>query len=355
MGAMYLMHQAVDILIAKGNNITKEEAEGVCLAILMHDIGHGPYSHTLEHSIVSGISHEKISELLMERLNDEFNGKLGLAMEIFNNKYRKKFLNQLISSQLDMDRLDYLKRDSFFTGVSEGVINAERIIKMLEIINDEIVVEAKGIYSIEKFIIARRLMYWQVYLHKTVLGAEYLLRKILTRAKDLSKRGVSLFASPAFITFLKHDYNLNDFKNNPELLDKFSKLDDYDIFNSIKVWTEHDDKVLSFLSRSLVNRRLFKVILQNKPFDKEFIGQIKQETIKKYGIDNDTADYFVYTDSTSSFAFDPVEGTINILYKDGSIDDIRKASDQLNISVLTNPLTKHFLCCPKSVYNAISK
>jgi len=353
LGAMYLMNNAISVLRAKGTIITEQEAEAASIAILLHDIGHGPYSHTLEHSIVNGITHEKISEFFMEAINNEFKGKIDTALLIFRNQYYRSFLHHLISGQLDMDRLDYLKRDSFFTGVSEGVINAERIIKMLDVINDQIVVEAKGIYSIEKYIIARRLMYWQVYLHKTVIAAEYLLRKILIRAKFLAKNGIEVFSTPALSVFLHNEISLDDFTNNPELIKVFSKLDDFDIFTSIKVWASHSDRILSILSNNLVNRKLPKIEIQNNEFQPDYINDIIQKTSNLLKIEESLACYFVYNDTTSNYAYDPLEGSVNIHFKDNSILDIAEASDQLNISVLSNPVTKHFLCYPKLVYHSL--
>ena len=344
MGAMHLMEQAIEEIRSKGHEITDEEAKAVTIAILLHDIGHGPFSHALEHSIVNNVSHEYISQLFMSRLNTEFKGELALAIKIFQNKYHKKFLHQLVSSQLDMDRLDYLKRDSFFTGVSEGVISSDRIIKMLNVANDQLAVEAKGIYSIEKFIIARRLMYWQVYLHKTVLSAENLLVHILKRAKELAQKKVELFCTPALKTFLYTQYNKADFKNNPELLDTFAALDDYDIMASIKVWTTHKDSVLSMLCKQLINRRLFKVEMQSEDFKKAKINEIKKKIRKQYQLNDTEVNYFVFSGNVTNDAY---RGGINILFKDGTVDDIAKASDQLNIDVLTKTVKKYYLCYPK--------
>jgi HD superfamily phosphohydrolase len=344
MGAMHLMELAIEEIRSKGHEITDEEAKAVTIAILLHDIGHGPFSHALEHSIVNNISHEYISQLFMSRLNTEFEGELTLAIKIFQNKYHKKFLHQLVSSQLDMDRLDYLKRDSFFTGVSEGVISSDRIIKMLNVANDQLAVEAKGIYSIEKFIIARRLMYWQVYLHKTVLSAENLLVHILKRAKELAQKKVDLFCTPALKTFLYKQYSKNDFKNNPELLDMFASLDDNDIMASIKVWTSHKDKVLSMLCKQLINRRLFKVEMQSEDFKKATINEIKKRIQKQYQLNDTEINYFVFSGNVTNDAY---RGGINILFKDGTVDDIAKASDQLNIDVLTKTVKKYYLCYPK--------
>lgn len=354
MGAMFLMNEAIEVLRSKGHVITEEEAQAVIAAILLHDIGHGPFSHALENCIVYDFSHEYLSKLFMERLNMKLNGKLQLAIDIFRNKYHKKFLHQLVSSQLDVDRLDYLKRDSFFTGVSEGVISTERIIKMMDVANDNLVIEAKGIYSIEKFIIARRLMYWQVYLHKTVLAAEYLLIKILQRAKFLAEKGNDLFATPALKEFLYHRHNKSDFENQPHLLDVFSRLDDFDIYASVKVWCDEKDTILSILCSKMINRQLFHVELQNKPFEEKYIEAIKSRICgtKLYNKLNDKEfAYFVFTDKVENNAYNPQNHKINILFKDGSISDIAEASDQLNISVLSQTVTKYFLCFPKECKN----
>lgn len=348
-GAMHLMGLAINVLKDKGHQITEEETLGASIAILLHDIGHGPYSHTLEHSLVKGPSHEDISEIYMDYLNKEFDGKLEIGLQIFRNEYPKKFLHQLVSSQLDADRMDYLKRDSFFTGVSEGIINADRIIKMLQVVNDELVVEAKGIYSIEKFLIARRLMYWQVYLHKTVLASEYTLMRVLKRAKQLAANGEKLFATTALSSFLYNDYSIQDFKSNPLLLDNYSQLDDFDIFSALKEWVHYPDKVLSHLSHSIVNRRLFKIEMQDIDFDPQYIELIKSKVKNKFNITDEECDYFVIKDITSNYAYNPKVGQIKILYKNGVIKDIAEASDQLNISVLSQAVTKYFLCYPKNL------
>jgi len=347
MGAMHLMGQAIEEIRSKGHDITDDEAKAVTIAILLHDIGHGPFSHALEHSIVNNVNHEDISQLFMSRLNEEFKGELTLAIKIFQNKYHKKFLHQLVSSQLDMDRLDYLKRDSFFTGVSEGVISSDRIIKMLNVANDQLAVEAKGIYSIEKFLIARRLMYWQVYLHKTVLSAENLLVNILKRAKELAQKKADLFCTPALRIFLYKQYSKKDFKNDPKLLDAFAILDDYDIMTSIKVWTTHKDPVLSMLCTQLVNRRLLKVEMQNLPFKEAKIRQIKNDVQKRYKVNDKEVNYFVFAGTVANDAYRGDEIGINILFKDGSTADVAKASDQLNIDVLAKTVKKHYLCYPK--------
>jgi HD superfamily phosphohydrolase len=347
-GAMHLMTEAISVLRSKGIEITKEEATGATIAILLHDIGHGPFSHSLEHSIVSGINHESISSMLMQRLNKTFKGKLDLAIKIFNNQYRKKFLHKLVSSQLDMDRLDYLKRDSFFTGVVEGVVSSDRIIKMLNVKNDELVIESKGIYSIEKFIMARRLMYWQVYLHKTVVSAENMLVKILKRAKYLAMRGEALFASPALAIFLENNFSKKEFSSRPELLDSFVLLDDYDVFSAVKVWMFHTDKILSTLCADLVNRRLFKIELQNGPIDSKKISKIKNSVARKLRISESDASYFVFKDKVENRIYN-IDSKVNIkiLFRDGTIKDIAKSSDQLNVKVLSKVIRKNFICYPK--------
>lgn len=347
LGAMYLMGEAIEVIRSKGHEITEAEAEAVTIAILLHDIGHGPFSHTLEHTLVSNVNHEDISELFMERLNLEFRGRLSLAIEIFNNRYHKKFLHQLVSSQLDMDRLDYLKRDSFYTGVSEGVISSDRIITMLEVVKDELAVEAKGIYSVEKFIIARRLMYWQVYLHKTVIAADKLLVNILKRAKELASGGVQLFATPALEYFLYNTVTKNDFEASPSLLEKFAELDDSDIFASIKVWTKHSDRILSILCNNLILRNLSKIEIQNSPFPAERILELKKTVKDKLNLSEEEVNYLVFTSTIANNAYNPQSDKINILYKNGKMMDIAEASDQLNISVLSTTVIKHYLCFPK--------
>ena len=347
MGAMHLMGQAIETIRNKGHVITDEEAEAVTAAVLLHDIGHGPYSHALEHSIVHNITHEDISALFMDKLNSEFQGRLTLALKIFRNEYKKKFLHQLISSQLDVDRLDYLKRDSFYTGVSEGVISSDRIIKMFNVMDDKLVVEAKGIYSVEKFIIARRLMYWQVYLHKTVLSAEYLLVNILKRAKELAEKNIVLFCTPAFKEFLYHRFDKTSFQQNEDVLETFSKLDDYDIFTSIKCWTMHEDKILSKLCSNMENRILYRVELQKEEFEPSYIESKIYKVVEKYGLSKEEAGYFVFSESISNNAYNPKSDRINILYKNNSIVDIAEAADQLNISALSQPVKKYFICYPK--------
>ncbi len=346
MGCTHLMRQAIETLRNNGHEITDTEAEGVLLAILLHDIGHGPFSHALEHTIVKGMNHEDLSIIFMNELNKDMNGQLDTAISIFTNKYPKKFLHQLVSSQLDMDRLDYLKRDSFYTGVSEGVVSNQRIIKMLDIVNDELVIEQKGIYSIEKFIVARRLMYWQVYLHKTVISAEFMLVKVLERAKELAKQGKELFCSPSLHLFLYNDISKSDFQRK-EIIEAFAQLDDTDILGAIKVWTSHDDKVLSLLSSMIINRNLLKIKMQPEPFDDNKIQAKKEEIASRLNIPIEETEYFVFSDWIENNAYNPESDRINILFKDGTVKDICEASDNLNIQALAKPVRKHFLCYPK--------
>ena len=346
MGSMHLMTQAIDTIRFKGTEITEEEAEAVTIAVLLHDIGHGPFSHALEHSIVEKITHENISALIMDRLNQYLDNRLKLAIDIFCGNYHKKFLHQLVSSQLDMDRLDYLNRDSFFTGVSEGVVSSDRIIKMLDVRNDELVIEEKGIYSIEKFIVARRLMYWQVYLHKTVISAEMLLVKILQRAKELAKNGTELFATPVFRTFLYNHFNLENFNNDPQLLKQFINLDDNDVMASVKVWSLHNDKVLSVLCRNLLQRKLYKIKLSRNEPDMDLVKKLKTEASSVFKIDPSDAHYFVFSGEIINSAYEPGDTKINILFKDGSIADIADASDHMNIAALSGPVKKYYLCFP---------
>ena len=348
-GAMHLMQEAVLTLRQKDIAITEEEEQAVLIAILLHDIGHGPFSHALEHSIVKGVNHETLSSLFMDKLNEEFKGKLSLAIKIFNDKYKKDFLHQLVSSQLDMDRLDYLKRDSFFTGVSEGVISSDRIIKMLNVVKNELVVENKAIYSIEKFLIARRLMYWQVYLHKTVLSAETLLVNILKRAKELSAKGKELFGTPALLLFLKNNFTEKDFKKDAVLLDKFSKLDDNDITTSIKVWVDNDDKILSKLCANLLDRKLYKIEIQNNAIDIAFKNKLIKKVCDQYKITLQEAGYFVFTDTVNNSAYNATNFKINILMSNGKLVDVAEASDQLNLQSLSKTVTKHFICYPKDI------
>lgn len=352
LGAMYLMGLAIAEIRSKGQEISEEEAEASCIAILLHDIGHGPFSHALENSIVEHIRHEDLSLMLMEQLNQEFEGRLSLAIKIFQNQYSKRFLHQLVASQLDMDRLDYLKRDSFYTGVSEGVIGSDRIIKMLRVVDDELVVEAKGIYSIEKFLIARRLMYWQVYLHKTVLSAENLIVKMLRRAKYLADRGESLFASPALDFFLRRQVNqamLTHLAPDQlrQVLDNFVKLDDTDILLSAKEWQYHSDRLLVLLSSSFINRQLFKLEMQKMPFEQDRITSLRQLYKTKLAFDDNEIEYLVFSDSITNYLISSGNEPIKILLNDGKLMDIKEASDIIHYADLTKDAKKYFLCYPK--------
>jgi uncharacterized protein len=344
LGAMHLMCRAIEVLRAKGNSITKEEAEAVTVAILLHDIGHGPFSHALEDSIVKGIRHEEVSALFMDRLDKDFGGRLSLALTIFRDKYPKRFLHQLVSSQLDMDRLDYLNRDSFFTGVSEGVISFDRILEMLQVVDDQLVVEEKGIYSIEKFIVARRLMYWQVYLHKTVVGAECLLTGILKRAREVAILDPTLFATPPLKTFLLKDYSRADFDNRPELLETFATLDDSDITTSIKSWTTHQDFILSNLSRRLLHRRLFKILLRREPFTRAETDALASKVLEHPSITREMLPYFFVQGTILNNAYSTQSDRIGILLKSGEVKDITEAADTLNLKVLSEPVRKHYCC-----------
>jgi hypothetical protein len=351
LGAMYLMGMAIETLRNKGHEISHEEEEAVIIAILLHDVGHGPFSHALEEIIVEGISHEEISSMLMNKLNEQFKGQLSMAINIFNGTYNRKFLHQLVSSQLDMDRMDYLNRDSFFTGVSEGVISSHRIIKMLNVKDDQIAVEEKGIYSVEKFLIARRLMYWQVYLHKTVVAAEQLLAKILKRSRELTLAGVPVFTTPALSHFLKKPISRDAFMNEDHHLEMFASLDDTDIMAAVKVWATHNDPVLAKLCSDLVYRDLYKVDITNEPPDKQFIAGLTALAVKKYGITVHEASYFVFDDTIRNNAYNSGDGNIRILMKNGTIKDITAASDNSNLEALAKTVKKYILCYKKELVN----
>ena len=344
LGCLHLMQKAINVLRVKGINISKEEENALCIAILLHDIGHGPFSHALEHSIVTGITHEEISLKYMKQLNKEFEGKLDLAIEIFTGKYHRLFLQQLISSQLDIDRLDYLKRDSFYTGVAEGNISSDRLIAMMNVVDDELVIEKKGIYSVEKFLIARRLMYWQVYLHKTSLGAEYMLVKVLKRAKELAEKNIDLFCSSSLHHFLYNKTNQDNF--DIRTLDLFSKLDDYDLLSAIKEWTNHSDKIISNLSIMIVNRNLLKVEIYDEQVSEIDVSNHIKRFMKTSGLSNKQASYFVFNGDISNQAYNSQE-PIKILNKKGGMEDIILASDQLNLQALSKPVKKFFICYPK--------
>ena len=343
-GCMHLMQKAVRVLRFKQVAISNDEENALYIAILLHDIGHGAFSHALEHSIVDGISHEEISLKFMKKLNAEFDGKLSLAIEIFGGNYSRKFLCQLISSQLDIDRLDYLKRDSFYTGVTEGNISSDRLIAMMNVKDDALVIEEKGIYSVEKFLIARRLMYWQVYLHKTGLVAENMLVYVLKRAKELAEGGGVLAASSSLKYFLYNQISEINFNN--ETLEMFSKLDDYDVLSAIKEWTNHEDKVLSSLSKMIIDRKLLRIEIQHKKFDQEVVNKKINIVCKQLQFSKREAAFFVFHDSIKNQAYHQ-EKPIYILNKKGELKDIAVASDQLNLQALTNPVIKYFICYPK--------
>lgn len=346
LGAMHLMQQAIKVLRQKGINITEIEEKAAIIAILLHDIGHGPFSHTLEHTIIN-IHHEDLSIFLMERLNEDFNGQLDLAIKIFKKDYHKKFLYQLVSSQLDMDRMDYLNRDSFFTGVVEGVIGYDRIIKMLSVVNNELVVEEKGIYSVEKFLIARRIMYWQVYLHRTVVSAEQLLIQALKRAKLLVKEGQTVQGSDSLLYFMNKEIQAKDLMTNKfEILEHYAILDDVDIVSALKSWCNHDDKILSFLSKSLIDRRLFKVELKSEPYKSDELSIIRQKIRQEIGmnISDKDLDYLVFTGSESNKTYSTGKQEIQIKLKNGTIKRLSEISD---FEIFPKPITKYYICYPK--------
>ncbi len=343
-GAFHLMSEAITSLTQKGIFIFDSEAEAVCAAILMHDIGHGPFSHVLEHTLIKGISHEEISLLMMEQINKEMNGGLNLALKIFKNNYQKQFLHQLISSQLDMDRLDYLRRDSFFTGVTEGNIGSARIIKMLDVHEDQLVVNSKGLYSIENYLISRRLMYWQVYLHKTTVSSEKVLIKALLRAKYLAMNGKHIYATPCLEYFLYKDVDADTFINDPQAQIFYSTLDDNDIWSSLKVWTKSDDKILALLASDIVNRKLFHVETSDKPIEEDYIKDIRCKLAEKLNVDYEDTRFLVSTDTIQKDMYDINDDHINILFKDNTIKDISEASDLLNVELLSKKVKKYYLC-----------
>ncbi len=355
LGATHLMSTALDTLKSKGVDISDKEYAAATQAILLHDIGHGPFSHSLEKTIVNGISHEDISLELMNFFNKKFDNKLDLAIQVFQNKYSKHFLHQLVSSQLDVDRLDYLLRDSFFTGVSEGIVGSDRIIKMLNVSDNQLVVDVKGVYSIEKFLIARRLMYWQVYLHKTVIVAEQLLLKVLQRAKELAEKGEKIFATPAFEFFLynkiqKGDLHQKTNVDNKSVLELFTLLDDNDVLASIKVWRSHKDVILSTLSKNLIDRNFYHVeLLKQKPKE-ERLQQIEKQILANYKISENEIHYFLFTGTISNNAYSEFDDRINILQKDKQLIDIAEASDILDLSALSKTIEKHFVAYPKEFF-----
>ncbi len=349
LGAMHLMLEAIDVLRSKNIEITDDEKLGAAIAILLHDIGHGPFSHTLEHSLLKSIHHEEMSLLFMRRLNKKFGGKLDLAISIFENSYSKSYLHQLVSGQLDMDRLDYLQRDSYFTGVTEGVVGSQRIIAMLNVSNNNLVIEEKGIYSIENFIGARRIMYWQVYMHKAVVSSEFMLTSILKRAKFLYKQGIDLFASPSLKVFLKEDVTFKQFEENESMLEHFALIDDNDISTSVKVWQSCGDKILEKLCKDLAFRNLFKTTISKTPFSSELVNASREKIQEKLGVTLAETDYFLRCEKLINNAYDEKYKQINIKLRNGEIMDLAKASDNLNIAALATPVEKYYLCQAKIV------
>lgn len=345
LGCMHIMQKAVEVLRFKGVAISKEEEKALYITILLHDIGHGPFSHAMEHSIVENVNHESISLFFMHELNKEFNGELTLAIQIFKEEYHRKFMLQLVSSQLDMDRMDYLRRDSFYTGVAEGNINSERLIQMMNVVDDTLVIEEKGIYSVEKFLMARRLMYWQAYLHKTSLVAEVILTKVLKRAKELTQRGIHLPCSQALMFFMQNKISHEDFDS--DTLKLFAQLDDYDIISALKMWQSHDDYVLKSLSSMIINRDLLKVKISEEKYTQENVDELISKVVKLYGITYHEASYFVNRGKIKNQAYSKDSEPIRIFKKDKSIEDVVTASDQLNLKALTKPVTKYYICFPK--------
>ncbi len=343
-GAYHLMSETIKSLLEKGVYIFDMEAEAVLAAILMHDIGHGPFSHVLENTLIHDISHEEISMMMMERMNEDFHGAINLAISIFKDEYHNKIFHQLISSQLDMDRLDYLRRDSFFTGVTEGNIGSDRIIKMLNVVDEQLVVESKGIYSIENYLTTRRLMYWQVYLHKTAVGYEKVLINTLRRAKDLVRKGHSLFAPPALAYFLNNDISAEDFRTQSDALRHYADLDDCDIWSTLKVWRYDSDKILSTLATDMLDRRLFKVeVLESAP-DKHTINEIRKNIADTLDISFEETEYMVVVAEIGKDMYNPEDDSIGILYKDGTVKDISEASEILNVQLLSKKIRKYYLC-----------
>jgi HD superfamily phosphohydrolase len=349
LGAMHLMTVALHHLRSKGHSISNKEYQAMLMAILLHDVGHGPFSHALESSILRHSNHEEISLIIMQHLNRKFKGKLNTAIEIFQNQYPRKFLHQLVSSQLDIDRLDYLRRDSFFTGVSEGTISSDRILILLSVHDDKIVVEEKGIYSIENFLNARRLMYWQVYLHKTSVAAETMLVQLISRAQELTQKGLDVPGSPNLQIFLQRDVTSEDLQKQPEILEAYCQLDDYDIWGAVKSWQYHSDPVLSGISSNFLNRELFQIKIASEPFDKKTVQEIKQKVRAQLGASSQQVKYWVYQGKISNSAYISGHGGINILTKEGTVKDIAQASDLPNIKALSKIVKKYYLCWPKSL------
>ncbi|PZO26961.1 MAG: phosphohydrolase [Flavobacteriaceae bacterium] len=346
LGAMHMMQKAIEVLRFKSVAISKEEENALLIAILLHDIGHGPFSHAMEHSIVA-VHHEEISLLFMEQLNKEFDGELNLAIQVFKGEYHRKFMLQLVSSQLDMDRMDYLKRDSFYSGVAEGNINSDRLIQMLNVVDDILVMEEKGIYSIEKFLMARRLMYWQAYLHKTSLVAELTLTKTLKRAKELLHKGIAVECSKPFKFFMENQITMQSFTTND--LNTFAQLDDFDIVSALKAWQYHDDFILSSLSKMIINRDLPKIKLSSDKFPKEVLTNYISTFSQQNSISLQDAEYFIFKGKIKNQAYSKEAEPIRILKKDKTIEDVVEASDQLNLKALSKPVTKYFICFPKQL------
>lgn len=347
LGCMHLMQKAVEVLRFKNVAISEDEEQALYIAILLHDIGHGPFSHAMENSIVEGVHHEQLSLLFMNKLNEEFDGKLSLAIQIFKGEYHRRFMLQLISSQLDMDRMDYLKRDSFFTGVAEGNINSDRLIQMMAVVDDVLVIEEKGIYSVEKFLMARRLMYWQAYLHKTSLVAELMLMKILQRAKQLTSHGVQLLCAEPLLYFICNKVQLETFDAN--MLEKFARLDDFDIMSALKNWQYHDDEILASLCRRIINRDLLKIKVSSDKFPKEDMQRLVHEFSALHNIAESDAKYFIFKGKIKNQAYSAAVEPIHILKKDKTIEDVIEASDQLNLKALSKPVTKYYICFPKQL------
>ncbi|MBN8864856.1 MAG: HD domain-containing protein [Sphingobacteriales bacterium] len=342
LGAYHLMCIALTELKSKGIPVTEAEELGAKIAILLHDVGHGPFSHALEEELIPGAHHETISLLILHKLNKEMNGQLSTAIDIFTNKYPKKFLHQLVSGQLDVDRMDYLNRDSFFTGVAEGVIGYDRIIKMLAVKDGNLVVEEKAIYSIEKFLVSRRLMYWQVYLHKTVVGAEMMLVRIIRRARQLIARGEKVPAASTAFDFFLHLQAQQEFEH---YLDTFCQLDDHDVMATIKNWALHPDKILSLLCRSLIDRRLYKVRLQAEPIDEQLVINLREDLRQRMDLDDEALDYFIFTGEAANTTYNPADERINILYKDGTVKDISTVDNALIQQNLSRTVKKYYICC----------
>lgn len=347
LGCMHIMQKAIEVLRFKGVSISDEEENALLVAILLHDIGHGPFSHAMEHSIVEDVNHEAISLLFMKNLNVEFDGKLSLAIKIFKGDYHRKFMLQLISSQLDMDRMDYLKRDSFYSGVAEGNISSDRLIQMMTVVDDQLVIEEKGIYSVEKFLMARRLMYWQVYFHKTSLAAELILTKVLKRAKELTQKGIELNCSEPLLYFMNNKIELASFDNNT--LEKFANLDDFDIISALKSWINNDDFILSNLSKMIINRDLLKIKLNSEKFSKADLETLKLDFSKNNQISIQDSNYFIFKGKIKNQAYSIQAEPIRILKKDNTVEDVVEASDQLNLKSISKEVTKYYICYPKQL------